>query len=232
MVPGAGVAELLGKKDLARHFLWTGAGSLVGMCVFIPEIKKEESSIAYQDIQTREFIADRISIDYSNFDTQKLVRRGARFMRQNVRLPVDTYDGQELSPIESRHTYLTLLYLMENKAILLKQSSDRGLWWSINWSKMPKFYRTQDKVRGKCFSCLYWTDPYDEAEDLGKDSDDLNCAVNPLHQDTQNGCEYRCDDWRKANLSESIQNILKNSINSQEILIAIKDTCTAIMPLK
>ena len=97
VVPIAGVAELLGKKDLARYFLWAGASSLVGVCFFIPEIKKEESSIAYQDIQTREFIADRISIEYPDFDTQKLVRRGARFMRQNIRLPIDTYDGQDCS---------------------------------------------------------------------------------------------------------------------------------------
>ncbi|WP_255801724.1 hypothetical protein [Acaryochloris sp. 'Moss Beach'] len=38
---------------------------------------------------------------------------------------------------------------------------------------------------------------------MGKDSDELNCAVNPLRQDTQNGCEHHCDDWRKANLWES-----------------------------
>lgn len=95
-----------------------------------------------------------------------------------------------------------ILTLMIRIAMSLKQDSSGSLRWFIDWDRMPRFERIQTEERGKCFSCLYWSDPYDEAEDFGKDSDELNCAVNPLHQDTQNGCEHYCDDWRKADLWE------------------------------
>lgn len=66
--------------------------------------------------------------------------------------------------------------------MFLSQGSNGNLRWSIDWDRMPRFDRIRIKEQGKCFSCLYWTDPYDEVEDFGKDSGDLNCAVTPLHQ--------------------------------------------------
>jgi hypothetical protein len=186
--PVAVVAELLGHKDLARLSLWAVVASIIGVCIaYLPEAKKEYS-IAHLDIKIRELIEHRLDKQYPEYDEEKLVRDGATFMRQNV-----------FPQIDSRHTYLSLLLLMEHGAMYLRQEGHSLYWW-INSRKMPRFRYLESQERGKCFSCLYWIDPDNEAEDFGKDSDELNCAVNPLHQDTQNGCKHHCEDWRKAEL--------------------------------
>ncbi|NJM67484.1 MAG: hypothetical protein HC851_18330 [Acaryochloris sp. RU_4_1] len=189
--PVAVVAELLGQKDLARFSLWAVIGSFIGACLAdLPEARKEHS-IAHLDIKIRALIEHRLDKQYPEYDEEKVVRRGARFMRQNV-----------VPHTDLRHTYLTLLLLMEHKAIYLKETEDECLTWFLDLRKMPRFRYVQSENRGKCFSCLYWLDPDNEAEDYGKEPDELNCAVNPFHQDTQNGCKHYCHDWRKAELLE------------------------------
>ncbi|NJK53213.1 MAG: hypothetical protein HC936_11145 [Leptolyngbyaceae cyanobacterium SU_3_3] len=174
----------------ARLSLWAFVGSFLGVGVFGAKVDKKET-MTRLDIHIREFIADRIGERYPEYNEERLVRRGATFMRQDV-----------VPQIDPRHTYLTLLLLMEHGAMYLRQEGD-GLYWWINRTKMPQFRYLEPQKRGKCFSCLYWLDPDNEAEDYGKDSDELNCAVNPMHQDTQNGCEHYCNDWRKAELLKS-----------------------------
>lgn len=199
LIPGAVIAEIGGQKDLARNLLWGSSASLVGTLLSVPGIKKERTSATYLEGQIKEYLADRLSLKYPGYNTRRLVENGVRLARRVVRCSLSRKNASS-SRIKSHHTYLTFLYLLEAEAFKVFMDEDESLVWLLDWNKVPRLLPAPSETRGKCFSCRYWTDYYGVNEVSGKRPNELTCSVNPLHQDTQNGCDDYLNDNLKVDL--------------------------------
>lgn len=184
LIPAAAIADFTGHKDTARFLLWTSSTSLLGCIGTIPSLKEDLTSIPYQDKKIRDFLADRVHCDFPDHDAEGMVKAGGRYIRRELRLPFD-------EPIEARHTYLTMYYLIEHGVLSIEDLGEKGIRWVIDGEYMPRYFAAKPKRIGKCFSCAFESgDPY------------LRCAVNPLHADTRNGCDSFQDSQEPVSLHQ------------------------------
>lgn len=199
LIPGAAIAEIGGQKGIARSLLWCSSASLGGTLLSVPGIKKGRTSTSYLEGQIKEYLADNLSRKYPRHNTQRLIELGAKFSRRVIRYSLNRKKASS-SRVDPRHAYLMLLYLIEYKALKVYMNEDESLGWLLDWSKIPKLFPAPSKAREKCFSCRYWIDLYGVNEASGKRPNELTCAVNPLNNDTQNGCSDYLKDNLKADL--------------------------------
>ena len=202
LIPSAAVAEIAGKKDVARYLLWTGSASFCGCVATIPGITREHSKITHREEQARDYLYCRISTRYPEHNVRRFIKNGAKQLRRAVR-------GDSLEPINPEHTYLTMMWLFEVGALEVFEDEEQTIYWRLHQGRIPRLITVPPKDRDKCFSCRYWTDSSGEVEVYGKEPDELTCAVNPLHEDTFKGCEQYEIDELKPDLSQCINKVTR-----------------------